>query len=157
MSASHWQSNHTAILSPRDMPAFMRTLQTDTNSNPVMPPSGRHVSTPYLSLPKSVFSNTQLAILHIHTQTHAHTLNYAQNPLCLLTDKNYRLSDFTDSISNPWQLTDSPPWAGCWQGTHGLFTNQRGFAEHIMEVMWTTLKFIWIYCDIKGSLIESLD
>lgn len=89
-----------------------------------------------------------------HTHIRARTQNYTQNPLCSLTDRNYRLFDFTESISNPRQLTDSPLRAGCWQGTHALFTNQRGFARHIMDVI--TLKFIWMNSDIKGSLNKKI-
>lgn len=73
--ASHRRPNHTAILSPQDVPAFIRTPQTDANSDPVTPPSGRRVSTPYLSLPKSVFGITQLAITHTRT-TLTHKLTH---------------------------------------------------------------------------------
>lgn len=70
LRTSHWWPNHTAILSPQDMPAFIRTPQTDANSDPATPPSGRHVSTPYLPLPNSVFTITQLAISTTHTCSH---------------------------------------------------------------------------------------
>ncbi len=83
LPASHWQPNHTAILSPQDMPAFIKTPQTDMNSDPVTPPSGRHVSTPYLSLLKSVFSITQLAITH--TFTLIHKITHRTHCACWLT------------------------------------------------------------------------
>lgn len=135
-----WRPSRTAILSPQDVPAFIRTPQNDVTSDPVTPPSGRHVVTPSLSLPRSVFSITQLAMTHrrVRAHTHAHT----RSPQRPLTDKNYRLFNFTDSISDLRQLTDSLLRVGCWQATHALFTNQQGFAKHIMHVIWATLKSI---------------
>lgn len=38
-----------AVLSTRDKPASIRKRRTDANSDPVTPPSGRHVSAPSLS------------------------------------------------------------------------------------------------------------
>lgn len=73
LPASHWRPNHTAILSPQDMPALIRTPQTDVNSDPVTPPSGRHDSTPYFSLPESVFSNSSLLHTHICSHIELHT------------------------------------------------------------------------------------
>lgn len=68
-----WRPSRTAILSPQDVPAFIRTPQNDVTSDPVTPPSGRHVVTPSLSLPRSVFSITQLAMTHRRVRAHTHT------------------------------------------------------------------------------------
>lgn len=104
---------HAAILSTQ---AFIRAPQTDANSDPVTPPSGRHVRTPSACLCLRACSPSRSFPCHTLTQ----------NPLCLLTDRNYRLLDITDFISNACQETGSPLMAGCWQGTHTLFTNRRG-------------------------------
>lgn len=111
---------------------------------------GRHVVTPSLSLPRSVFSITQLAMTHRRVRAHTHTCS----PQRLLTDKNYRLFNFTDSISDLRQLTDSLLRVGCWQATHALFTNQQGFAKHIMHVIWVTLKSI--LNGLKSCIIYSV-
>lgn len=87
---------------------------------------------------------------HIDVCAHTHT----RSPQRLLTDKNYRLFNFTDSISDLRQLTDSLLRVGCWQATHALFTNQQGFAKHIMHVIWITLKSI--LNGLKSCIIYSV-
>lgn len=69
--------NHTAILSPQDVPVFIRTPQTDVNSDPVTRPSGRHVSTP------RVHSAWHLRGAHTHMFTHK--ITHKTHCVCWLT------------------------------------------------------------------------
>lgn len=63
---------------PQDTPASIRTPQADANSDPVTPPSGRHVSTPCSSLPESVFAIAQLVVAHALTHEITHRTHCAQ-------------------------------------------------------------------------------
>lgn len=134
--ALHRLPDHTANLSQQDMPAFIRPPLADANSDP------RDASVWRTRLSSSVFRITQLAVTsHICT----HTLkNDTQTTHCVSWLTGNTDVDFTDSISNLQQVTDSPLRAVCWQGAHSLFTNQQGFSRHIMGVIWTTLTFIWM-------------
>lgn len=101
-----WRPSRTAILSPQDVPAFIRTPQNDVTSDPVTPPSGRHVVTPSLSLPRSVFSITQLAMTHRRVRAHTHT--HAAHSACWLT----RTTDCSTS-QTPFQICGN--WlTACW-------------------------------------------
>lgn len=144
LTASHRWPEHAAVSSPRQTrhrsserlkltwPLTPWRLHLEETSAPLC-----------LSYSKSVFTITQLGVSNTHT--HPCTQNYTRNPLCSLTDRNYRLFDFTDSISNLWQLTDSPLRAAYWQGTHALFTNQQGPPQHgcklyNFEVCWNEFR-----------------
>ena len=123
--ASRRRPNHTAILSAARHAGIH---QDAANWRELWPRDASIWKTrqhPLLVSPGECVRH-RAACRHTHTRTYAHTWNNSQNPLRSVTDRSCRLFDFTDSISNPRQLTDSPLRAGCWQGTHALFTKQRG-------------------------------
>lgn len=127
-----------AVLSTRDKPASIRKRRTDANSDPVTPPSGRHVSAPSLSPPspslpllvascERVFSITRLSVF---ATLHAHRARCASG----LTDRNYGLLNITGFISKVRQ--ESGRSADSW-GRHvcGLTSPSYGFHRLDFQVL----------------------
>lgn len=105
--------------------------------------SGRHQKPLYLSLPKTVLSIIQFSLSL--TQTH-------KKPTVFAADRDYRLLDITNFISNVRHKIGSPLMVAYWQGAYALFTNQQRFTQHIIHMNWTNLEFIWMDFDTKKKI-----
>ena len=111
-----------------------------------------------LSLLKIVLSVTQRAVANTRTQAYAHTQNHTHKTHCArwLTGT----ADCSTS-QTPFQTGDN--WLTAHRGLvagreHVLYLpTGRVIAQHLMVVIFTTLKFISMALDIKSSLIESPD
>lgn len=139
--------NHTAILSPQDVPVFIRTPQTDVNSDPVTRPSGRHVSTP------RVHSARHLRGAH----TYVHAQDYSQKPTVfadwqeLQTVRLHRLH-FKPATTD-WQPAEGWLLAG---NTRFIYRPAGVCRAHYRCDIYN-LKLILIASDIKGSRVKHFD